>query len=621
MAVLQALLAQAPEVVSREDLINTVWGNESGGDESLSRAVSMLRKALGDHRGNHTNIETIPRRGYRLAADLHSPESPTQEDQEEPDTRWLNSRRTWIAIGLLIAACAGLWFAATLRTAEPNVVQSSATQQSIAVLPFVDLSAEGDQGYFADGLSEEILNALMRLPNLSVAGRTSSFAYKDQSIDLRKVGDELGVSHVLEGSVRRSENRVRVTTQLIRTTDGYHAWSETFDEDIVDLFDLQESIAQSIAKTLSGTLGNTATPERLAQRLTDSQDAYDAFLQGRVMSRQFGKASKHTAIRLLQTAVDLDPQFAEAWAMLARAHMFLSVSDASLDQAQTMKAAKQAIDRALEADPDLAMGHYVYALIQEYDLDYPGVFLSVKRAYALDPNQPFIKLRYGNYLSVLGHTQRGEALIRQALQQDPTDAAGLLNLATGQRALGNLEEAERLYRQSYALGFNPSGAHIVSLLGTLGRAEEAMQIWQGLRLQLPNRYPDAFYTDDLWRTLGEAAILHEPGAVTRVRQETDRFFSDPKAQSNSYRLGLYQWIGVNDAFMQQFIDKPFPVNSAALWGLWSDEKFNRELRRHPDFPAFLKRLGFDVIWQEIGWPEHCNKIPGSDNAPTQFSCR
>ncbi|MBL4871152.1 MAG: hypothetical protein JKX72_09380 [Robiginitomaculum sp.] len=201
-------------------------------------------------------------------------------------------------------------------TLEANEVGETDERPSIAVLAFADMSEGGDQEYFSDGMAEEILNALAKVPGLRVAGRTSSFSFKGKNEDITIIGKTLRVGHILEGSVRKQGEKVRITAQLIKADDGFHLWSETYDGTLDDIFDLQEKIARAIAAELQVLL-NVGEDIRLADTRTNNKQAYDLYLQGRALIRQsFNEGAMAKAVTLLEGAVALDPQFADAWAEL-----------------------------------------------------------------------------------------------------------------------------------------------------------------------------------------------------------------------------------------------------------------------------------------------------------------
>src|SRR6266487_3923914 len=231
-------------------------------------------------------------------------------------------------------------------------------EKSIAVLPFVNMSSDRENEYFVDGLTEEILNRVAQINELKVPGRTSCFAFKDKNADLRQVGASLGVAHVLEGSVRKSGERLRITAQLVRTHDGYHLWSQSFDRKLDDVFAIQEEIARSIADALSVQLKVGSVGE--VERPTQDMRAYDNYLQARTLITQRSPTNVRSAIPLLEAAVQRDPAFAKAWAALAQAYVFASYY-LPTDTTESLQNAENAARKALALDASLAAAHSALA--------------------------------------------------------------------------------------------------------------------------------------------------------------------------------------------------------------------------------------------------------------------
>ena len=223
-------------------------------------------------------------------------------------------------------------------------------EKSIAVLPFVNMSSDAEQEYFSDGITEEILNALAKIKQLKVVGRTSSFAFKGKNDDLRLIGDTLGVAHILEGSVRKAGNDVRITAQLIKVDDGFHMWSETYGGSLENVFDLQEDISRQVSNELKLVL-NIDDGSRLAGKMTGNVDAYDLFLRGREHVRQRVNNNIPTGIALLEQAVALDPDFAEAWAVLAEAEA-VSVGYIQVDSDEAIRTSAGTHQKGQRARPD-----------------------------------------------------------------------------------------------------------------------------------------------------------------------------------------------------------------------------------------------------------------------------
>jgi TolB-like protein/DNA-binding winged helix-turn-helix (wHTH) protein len=257
MDVLVLLAGRAGRVVSREQLLESVWSGAVVGDEVLSRAVSLLRTALGDEQKNPAYLKTVHKRGYCLIAEVQLLEHEETDEpggsQDRPQfkgSKGLARKSGFLAIALLVLALGHyVYDGLSTQPASTDVFENAGI--SIAVLPFVNISDGSDNAYFADGLSEEILNLLVGVPEFRVVARTSSFSYKGKHTENSQIGKELGVSYVLEGSVRRSEERIRVTARLVRADNGLHLWSETFDRVPDDIFAIQDEIAAAVVSALN----------------------------------------------------------------------------------------------------------------------------------------------------------------------------------------------------------------------------------------------------------------------------------------------------------------------------------------------------------------------------------
>jgi TolB-like protein len=296
---------------------------------------------------------------------------------------------------------------------------------SIAVLPFADMSPEGDQGYFSDGITEEISNTLAGIRELRVAGRTSAFAYKGRQEDLRQIGDELGVSYLIEGSVRKAGNRLRITSQLIDVADGSHVWSDQYDREMNDVFAIQTEIAEAIAAALRIPLG-LDEGERLVSP-TDDLEAYDLYLAGRAKMRERGK-STFEAVRLFEAAVARDSTWAPAWAGLAESRALLpyygpdpsepQIPPDSAYWARHLDAAEEAARCALELDPENASATVALGNVLRDRWDWEPAEAAYIRALTLDPDNFEAHQQYAEFLAYVGRT--GEALrsARRALALD-----------------------------------------------------------------------------------------------------------------------------------------------------------------------------------------------------------
>lgn len=401
MAVLVELARAGGDVVGRSELMNRIWGRAEVTDDVLTQCVVELRRALEDDARSPRYIETIKRVGFRLipaARDLTESEPPAAP------------RRFRIAVsfglaGLIVAAAVGIVLA---RLPAPAV------EPSVAVLPFASYGS--DDTHFADGVAEELLDSLAQIPSLRVPARTSSFAFRDRNLDVAEIGRRLRVAHLIEGSVRRSGNRIRVTAQLIDTEDGYHRWSRTYEYELGDVFVLQRQIANDVADALAVSLGAVAD-----EASTTDPRAYDLYLAGRHHAR-LGNVDR--ARELFEQAVDIDPRYALAHAELAKALTFFHENPAAVRQSgrdfeRQVARAKVAAATALELAPDEADVHIALASIAVLEKDTDAEQSALERAVALNPASVEAHVRLSSTLAARRRYRDALARLETAAELDP----------------------------------------------------------------------------------------------------------------------------------------------------------------------------------------------------------
>ncbi|MGH8063598.1 MAG: winged helix-turn-helix domain-containing protein, partial [Pseudoxanthomonas sp.] len=311
-----ALLAGSPgRVFARDEILDAVWGHRHVTQSVLNRIMSVLRQALGEDAQHPRRLHTVHGVGYRFdpppLPEADASRSTTQSPAGPVRTRW-----PWLAAGaaaVLLVATAAAWLLRKDDDAAPDAVPAVPASPSLAVLPFADLSRSHDQEYLADGLAEEILNQLAQAPALRVVGRTSSFSFKGRNEDLRSIGRKLGVAYLLEGSVRKDGEHLRVTAQLVGADDGTHLWSKTYARELRDVFAVQEEISRDVAQALSVKL-DVARFNR-EQGGTTHVEAYERFLHWRsiVMQEQFDFGHDRERLQLAREMVALDPQCVLCW--------------------------------------------------------------------------------------------------------------------------------------------------------------------------------------------------------------------------------------------------------------------------------------------------------------------
>ncbi len=360
---------------------------------------------------------------------------------------------------------------------------------SIAVLPFVNMSRDEENEYFADGLSEELLNVLVKIRGLRVASRTSAFSFKGKDVDIATVAQKLNVATVLEGSVRKSGKRVRITVQLIEVASDSHLWSETYDRELDDIFAVQDDIAQSVVKELRAALmgapGTSASNRTAAADVreaalgrSDNPEAFQLYLQGKFFGERTTQADTDKAIALFQRALALDPNFALAWTGLSRIHQVQAgFGFAPIDEGY--ERAREAANHALRIAPDLAEGHIELGLVQEsHDWNWAAADKSFRRALELAPGDAHALMSAAGLARVLGRFDEGMKLTRMAVALDPLSVRTHRQMALVFMMAGRLDEAAAAFQHALELSPGAGLTHAFLAVTRLlqGRGEEALTI-------------------------------------------------------------------------------------------------------------------------------------------------
>ena len=473
---------------------------------------------------------------------------------------------------------------------------------SIAVLPFADMSQENDQGYFADGMSEELLNALSKIREIRVGGRTSSFAYKGRDKDLREIGDELGVQYLVEGSVRKQGDRLRITAQLVDATDNFHVWSESYDRTIDDVFAVQEEIAGAIAEELQVSLGLDEGQSLVAP--TGDLGAYELYLTGRARMRERG-AGVAEAVELFEATVARDSTWAPGWAGLAQAYSlapyygdFESREEERDSWPASLGAAERAASRALEIDPRNAAAEVALGNVFGDRWEWEAGEHHYLRALEIDPDDVEAHQQYAELLAVTGRLDEALRSARRAVALDPTSAIRLNVL--GYILKYNLRYEEALLQLELALAhggaFRSIFNHIIRLhlhRGELDRAESVMLDEWLPRFSYPDR--DAEQREGIRRYAAEMMAAFR----TRDVAAFESCCRDGPGFVNPYMV-LGDTATALEAAHRRFLDLPRP-NYIGLLDLWdpvwdgrrADPRF-REMARHANLEgAELKRAAPD----------------------------
>lgn len=567
---LACLIAHAPDPVDKDKLIREVWGDVVVGDETLAQRVRLLRQALGEDSQSPRYLASVRGQGYRLKCDA----VPAAEDE--------NRRRP----GYGLAAAAGLvaaLFALTalwMSTGPQTEVRSPPAAASIAVLPFADLSAEQDYGYFADGMHDELLARLADIEGLRVASRTSVEPYRSSRLGITEIAGNLRVANVIEGSVRVDEDRIRITVQLIEAATDRHLWADSFDRSlsVQNIFSIQEEVARQIAKTLQREYANVAEPQPV-QLPTDNLDAYTAFLLGSYHMFRLTPDDLELAVAHLERAVALDPAFAEAYAILGYSYSFLGTNYGNRAPTAVYPKAKEAALRAIALDGSLSNARTLYAdILTWYDWD----FEAAEREYLSTlKHNPLNNLGYALFLSTQERHEEAVEHMERRLEVNPEDPWTHVNAAW--RYL-NARRYDRAIEEAELAG---SHADARSILGRAwlarGDAERAIAYFEAdlaergrLPLQLSNLAGACFAAGQRARAL---ALLGELEAMAGSR------FVSPA-------LPAYVYFAAGDA------DSGFAALEEAVDARARDVIFLRvwevldTWRDDPRYEALIETIGF-----------------------------
>ena len=461
------------------------------------------------------------------------------------------------------------------RSAGSAESPAAISDKSIAVLPFVDMSEKKDQEYFSDGLAEELIEQLGKTPGLKVIARTSSFSFKGKSDDIPTIALKLKVANVLEGSVRRSGNHLRVSTQLIRADSGQPLWSETFDREFKDVFAIQDEIGAAVVTALKVQLNGESTPAR--GHGTTNPDAYNAYLLGRQLHLQGTVTSWRQAIEAYEKAIELDPHYADAYADLAVSEYYLA--DQTGDHALG-KAAEQAAQKAIDLDPRLASGYSVRAFLRYlYRYEWVGAEADLKQALALEPTNSRVLSRYGNLLSYLGRTEEATAMLRKAIEEDPLQNTNWYELGIALSESGDRAGADDAFHHALAIRptDNFSKFHLARLQLIEGKTQEALATFQS-------------NGDEEFRDAGVAMVEYTLRDGRASQQALEKLIATGAGDAAYQIAEVYAWRGEKDKAFE-WLERAYRQQDGGLADLRADLQL-ASLRSDPRYVAMLRKLNF-----------------------------
>ena len=561
------LMRAGGKLARKEEIFDMVWPNVTVGDAALTTVIKELRQALSDQARAPEWVQTVHGKGYRFGKPVFCGNTDATDK---------------IQVG------------------------------SIAVLPFLDMSDSGDQVYFGEGISEEILNALAKAPGLRVASRTSSFAFGASSEDIRQIGASLNVANLLEGSVRKAGARVRITAQLIQASDGFHLWSETYDGDLDDLFDLQERVAVAVTDRLCSIISQQENPERLALPLTQNLEAYDCYLQARSLMHSTYQADVFdNAIKQLEHAINIDPNFCEAWTTLSQVHQqsfFYGGVSGRVAHEKSLDAARKAC--AIREDAE-SLHRLSYALWQ--DNDKCAALTRFEQMQALAPDDAGTYHSSAVYKALMGQTSAAIADYEHALSIDPFSKISKIELAMTYQNADQYDRSDMMADEAIKLGNYTSYAE--KSWNAFARGDICLAEVNLLKIfdMGGASMTDLMGGRGVWEAIGRAIFRNNPSDQTAIRGFMSVQIASDVFEFDQATVLTMVYLGMNAELFDHWEKARFSISNILLQRVWSDLPWAKAFRTHPRFPEFARQIGLVDVWEKYGWPDKFTPPTGGRN--------
>lgn len=609
------LIQNSDHVVTRDDIIEHVWQGRIVSDTTISSCVKSARKILGDDGEHQRYIKTTRGRGFQFIAPLAS-EADQADNMSKPTYNQVTSQISKPMVFNLTIA--GLVFIIGLllfnqfqgaspdRDADQAQIASDNAPFSIAVMPFVDLSAQGNQEYFGDGISEEVLNVLTSVDELNVTSRTTAFSLRGQNLSIPEIAQRLNVNYIVEGSVRSSGNRIRITAQLIDTVSDSHLWSENYDRELNDIFAIQDDISQQIASALQveligGTVGRAAP--------TTNMEAYALYLQGHQLFLNRGTSdisqnveNLERAIVFLEEAVKQDPSFAIAWADLATSYIVLpSYFTSEYPVERVVPPATEASNRAISLDSNLSQAWAVKSLTHLSQFQFQDSQTAILRATELNPDNATAWLWQGLHFASVGNPDKAIEAVLHAIEIEPAVAINQNAMALFYHAKGDIENAipyqeKAINEMGFEFGRYDRALSAIWKNNPERAREEMVRFFrssdQNAGDELENKidiYVKSYFEPSL---RDQAAILIEKD----LEEGTDVTFALYMLQDGEKMVRDFETTGANKGFILARIYFPLA----------------RPLFKQKVFRDYLINIGLLAYWKNNQFPDFCRALGDDD---------
>lgn len=574
MEVLVCLASQAGESVSKEVIFKTVWPDTFVSDDALIRSISELRRAFEDDAREPRIIETVPKRGYRLVAKVQ----PAEQAPPQPRAvRTANSPRA-IKIGAFSVAClllvAALTLGLNIRGLRDRIFarNSSPTIRSLAVLPLQNLSGDTEQDYFADGMTEELITELARSSTVRVISRTSVMHYKKSDKALPEIARELGVDAVIEGSVVRSGNRIRITVQLIYAPTDSHLWAQSYEREVKDVLALQDELAGAIAGQVRPELASPSVPKPAPPRV--DPNAYEAYMKGSYYSARYTWTDLQRSRQYFEETIKLDPNFWGGYSGLGGVYVSAVGSDLIPDS--MLKEAQSLEEKALQLDPTRDMPHVNMAWIKLWQWDVAGATGEAERAITLGPSDPDARVVYLWCLAVQGKLTSPPDW-KQIRQLDPVSAPLLASLGTALNGAKIYDQALQVCQEAVDLEHDLSLAQWCLGKAYMGKQRPDLAVPE-FRQAVASGIP--YFQRDF--AIAEIALGNRRDALD--------ILAASKNKKDYFEAATLEAALGNDDAALDLLEKVYQTHGRKLIFASHDQAFDR-LNSNPRFQDLLRRIG------------------------------
>ncbi len=479
--------------------------------------------------------------------------------------RWLQA-----AIGLLVLGAIVAGFLIVSR--KPATSLTAIPEKSIAVLPFANMSDDKANDYFSDGISEELLNLLAKIPQLKVTARVSSFSFKGKELDIPEIARRLGVAHVLEGSVRKAGDQVRITAQLIHAADGFHMWSETYDRKVDDIFKIQDEVAGKVVRELKLSLLEPPPKAR-----TTDPKAYALYLQAKELARHMNAAAFEQSDAFYHQVLEIDPRYAPAWNGLA-GNLVDKADDGIVSSPEGYARAREAAEKALAIDPDYAPTHARLGRIAMFENDFAGAANHFERALTLDPTDLDVLQDAAFFLFDLGRMDEAVALQQAVVRRDPVNTTSLHYLGVYQRYSGRYDEAIAAFRTALSLNPGRGAVHFALGVALMLRGDAA-----GALAEVEQE------TDEGWRMTGLPMAYHALGRKSDSDTALAALIAKHETDSSCDIAYVYAFRGEADQAFA-WLDKAVAYHDPGLGEIVPQNLFDK-IHSDPRWLPFVRKIG------------------------------